>query len=186
MIGRYQPFHTGHLNLVNQVMAECEEIIIAIAASQFNFTPSNPFTAGERTYMIHEALVAEKFDMSKVYVIPIINLEDNAIWMGHVKSNVPEFDTIYTGNKFVIELVASGGTIKTRVPVFFHKKTINATNIRNRIVNNKSWEELVPKPIYQIINDIKGVSRIKMLFETQKCNPVSESNDKTNYYPNIR
>jgi nicotinamide-nucleotide adenylyltransferase len=106
--------------------------------------------------------------------------------MGHVKSNVPEFDTIYTGNKFVIELVASGGTIKTRLPDFFHKKTINATNIRNRIANNKSWEELVPKPIYQIINDIKGVSRIKMLFETQKCDPVSESNDDANYYPNVK
>lgn len=186
MIGRYQPFHNGHLELVQQAMSECEEIIIAIAASQFNYTPSNPFTAGERTYMIHEALVAKKIDMNKVYIIPIMNLENNAIWLGHVKSNVPEFDTIYTGNKFVKELAEQGGAIKIRIPVFLHKKTLNATNIRSRIVNDKSWKNLVPESIYQIINDIMGVSRIKMLFETQKSNKVSESQYKTNYYPNIR
>ena len=75
MIGRFQPFHNGHLNLANQILNECDELIMAVGSSQFNFTFSNPFTAGERIYFIHNSLVESKIDLSKVYILPILNLE---------------------------------------------------------------------------------------------------------------
>ena len=34
MIGRFQPFHLGHLELVRQILDENEEIIILIGSSQ--------------------------------------------------------------------------------------------------------------------------------------------------------
>lgn len=75
MIGRFQPFHNGHLNLVHQILSECDELIIAVGSSQFNFTFSNPFTAGERIYFIHNSLVESKIDLSRVYILPILNLK---------------------------------------------------------------------------------------------------------------
>ena len=30
MMGRFQPFHLGHLELVKQILNECDEIIIAL------------------------------------------------------------------------------------------------------------------------------------------------------------
>ncbi|HVD07462.1 MAG TPA: adenylyltransferase/cytidyltransferase family protein, partial [Nitrososphaeraceae archaeon] len=83
MIGRFQPFHRGHLYLVQQILSECNELVIAIGSSQFNYTFSNPFTAGERIHMIHEALVEENVSLDKVYIIPIPNSENNSIWLQH-------------------------------------------------------------------------------------------------------
>jgi nicotinamide-nucleotide adenylyltransferase len=48
MMGRFQPFHFGHLDLVRQILKECDEVIIAITSSQFNYLDKDPFTAGER------------------------------------------------------------------------------------------------------------------------------------------
>ena len=47
-MGRYQPFHLGHLDLAKQILEECDEVIIAITSSQFNYLQKDPFTAGER------------------------------------------------------------------------------------------------------------------------------------------
>jgi len=32
MMGRFQPFHLGHLDLVRQILKECDEVVIAILA----------------------------------------------------------------------------------------------------------------------------------------------------------
>ena len=68
MVGRFQPFHNGHLNLAYQILDDCEEMIIAIGSAQFNYTFTNPFTAGERIYIVHESLVEAKM-ISKGYTL---------------------------------------------------------------------------------------------------------------------
>jgi nicotinamide-nucleotide adenylyltransferase len=169
MIGRFQPFHNGHLKLAHQILNECEELIIAVGSSQFNFTFSNPFTAGERIYFIHGSLVESKVDLSRVYVLPILNLENNAIWIQHLKSMLPKFDSVYSGNKFVMELLShSSDGFGIQSPVFHNQNKCNGTNIRMNIVLNKEWRDLVPKAVYENILSLKGVHRIKVLFETQK------------------
>lgn len=169
MIGRFQPFHNGHLKLAHQILNECNELIIAVGSSQFNFTFSNPFTAGERIYFIHNSLVESKIDLCKVYILPILNLENNAIWIQHLKSMLPRFDSIYSGNKFVQELLAyATETFRIHYPVFHNKSECNGTNIRMNIVMNKRWRNLVPNSVYKTILELEGVQRIKVLFETQK------------------
>ena len=37
IIGRFQRFHKGHLELVKGILKECDELIIAMASAQFNF-----------------------------------------------------------------------------------------------------------------------------------------------------
>lgn len=182
MIGRFQPFHNGHLNLVHQILSECDELIIAVGSSQFNFTFSNPFTAGERIYFIHNSLVESKIDLSRVYILPILNLENNAIWVQHLKCMLPKFDSIYSGNKFVQELLShSSETFGIHAPVFHNKNECNGTNIRMNIVMNKEWRNFVPNAVYKIISDLDGVKRIKILFETQK-----DGTEEIKQYPDVK
>jgi len=182
MIGRFQPFHNGHLNLAHQILNECDELIIAVGSSQFNFTFSNPFTAGERIFFIHNSLVESKIDLNKVYIVPILNLENNALWVQHLKSMLPRFDSIYSGNKFVHELLSHGSeTFKIHVPVFHNKSDCNGTNIRMNIVMNKKWKDFVPGAVYKIILELDGVRRIKILFETQK-----DGTGETRHYPDVK
>src|SRR3970040_1541422 len=47
-IGRFQPFHLGHLSMAKRILAEVDELVIGIGSAQYSHTPENPFTAGER------------------------------------------------------------------------------------------------------------------------------------------
>jgi nicotinamide-nucleotide adenylyltransferase len=182
MVGRFQPFHNGHLNLADQILVDCEELIIAIGSSQFNYTFTNPFTAGERIYFIHDSLAEAKIDLKRVYIVPILNLENNAIWVQHLRSMLPKFDTIYSGNKFVLELLSrSSETFDVRTPKFYDEINCNGTNIRMNIVMDKEWKDYVPSAVYRIISELDGTHRIKVLIESQR-----DGADEIKQYPDIK
>ena len=185
MIGRFQPFHRGHLYLVQQILSECNELVIAIGSSQFNYTFSNPFTAGERIHMIHEALVEENVSLDKVYIIPIPNSENNSIWLQHLKSMVPKFNVLYTGNAFVKGLVIGDENVQIKNPDFLEEGKYNGTHIRTCIVSNKNWKKLVPNSVYRKINRMDGISRVRMLYETQGISELRSEIDVRDY-PNIK
>jgi nicotinamide-nucleotide adenylyltransferase len=181
MVGRFQPFHNGHLHLARQILKDCDELIIAIGSAQFNYIYKDPFTAGERVLMIHAALVSEPsdIDLRKCYIIPIVNDENNARWFGHIKSMVPSFHLLYTGNEFVASLAARDVEIKK--PSFLKKEEYNGTNIRKQMAaasssqqqnsdqqkqqkqKQQNWKDLVPNAVSRIIEEIDGVKRIEIL-----------------------
>ena len=185
MIGRFQPFHRGHLYLVQQILSECNELVIAIGSSQFNYTFSNPFTAGERIQMIHEALIKENVSLDKVYIIPIPNSENNSIWLQHLKSMVPKFYVLYTGNAFVKGLVIDDENVQIKNPDFLDEVNYNGTHIRMCIVSDKNWKKLVPNSVYRMLKHMNGISRVRMLYETQGISELRSEMD-VGHYPNIK
>jgi nicotinamide-nucleotide adenylyltransferase len=166
MVGRFQPFHKGHLSLVKQILEDCDELIIAIGSAQYNYIFQDPFTAGERMLMIHKALSEARIDLKKCYIVPIINDENNARWLAHLRSMVPPFDILFSGNEFVRALV--GEDVKVKKPEFVMKKYYNGTYIRKTISEKDNWKKLVPNGVAEIIEEIGGVARIKMLLHSYK------------------
>lgn len=51
-IGRFQPFHVGHVDVVKAALKLAERVIIVMGSADQPRTPKNPFTAGERSAMI--------------------------------------------------------------------------------------------------------------------------------------
>ncbi len=177
IIGRFQPFHLGHLYLVKNVLEECHELIVAIGSAQFNYLYTDPFTAGERVLMIHTALLDSGIAAGRFYIIPIINDENNSTWYAHLKSLVPEFHVLYTGNEFVKCLVKSVVDIQT--PNFERKRTFNGTKIRNLISRELPWRHLVPSSVAILMEKMDGINRIRNLSKVK-------SRDKSMVYPNVR
>lgn len=165
MIGRFQPFHLGHLKGIQQIMKEVEELIILIGSAQYSHSFANPFTAGERVMMVHDALVEYKIDLSRCYIIPLMDTNDNRIWVAHLISCVPQFDIAYTHNPLVMRLL-SESNIQVKSHEFFKREIYNATEIRNKMLNNENWEEFVPKSVVIIIKKISGVERIQQIGDT--------------------
>jgi len=89
--GRFQPFHLGHLGVVKYVLEKVDEIVIVVGSSQESHTYQNPFTAGERIFMIKESLREEGISMDRVYIIPIPDVLMNSVWVYHVGCIVPLF-----------------------------------------------------------------------------------------------
>jgi cytidyltransferase-like protein len=54
VIGRFQPFHDGHYALVQTLLDEGKDVVVAIRDTPFN--EDNPYSVFERRQMIHHAL----------------------------------------------------------------------------------------------------------------------------------
>jgi len=164
MLGRFQPFHRGHLALTKQILSECDELLMIIGSAQFNFIDKDPFSAGERMLMIHEALKEAGVDLSRCYIIPVANDENNARWLAYIRSMVPPFDILYSGNDFVKYLARSqDSSIVIEDPMFAEINEYNGTNIRRLMQEGKPWEHLVPPAVAKVIQQVGGIVRINML-----------------------
>ncbi len=166
MMGRFQPFHLGHLELVKQILSECDEVIIALTGSQFNYIQKDPFTAGERIEMIHHSLKDEGIDLSRCYIIGIENQFNVATWASYLKSSLPEFHKVYSGNDYVEMLLKDSG-YEVVPPNFYDREKYNATKIRKMIANGEEWEQFVPKKVAEIVKKINGEKRIKVISKTE-------------------
>lgn len=164
-MGRFQPFHLGHLELVKKILDDCDEVIIAITSSQFNYLEKDPFTAGERIEMIHNSLKDSGIDLSRCFVLGIENQFNIATWASYLQSALPHFDTVYSGNDYVSMLLADS-QIKVIKPDFLEREKYNATRIRSLILSDGNWENYVPKTVSEYIRKINGVNRIKVISES--------------------
>ncbi len=162
MMGRFQPFHLGHLDLVRQILKECDEVVIAITSSQFNYLEKDPFTAGERIEMIHSSIKGADLDLGKCFILAIENQFNIATWASFLKSTLPQFDTVYSGNDYVKMLLADSN-IKVVKPVFLERARYNATKIRSMIVSDDGWEKFVPPAVSKFIKKINGKNRIEII-----------------------
>jgi nicotinamide-nucleotide adenylyltransferase len=174
MIGRFQPFHLGHLELVRQILDENEEIIILIGSSQANYTLKNPFTTGERVWMIRDSLIESKIDLSKVFLVNVTDDENNVKWFSNIKSVSPPFNVLYTGNNFVRTLLKRE-TIIIKKPKLIEGNLLKGSVIRKLILEgNSKWQELVSKSVIKIFKEIDAVERIRDIYQTWMDSPFSE------------
>jgi nicotinamide-nucleotide adenylyltransferase len=165
IIGRFQPPHLGHLEIFKRILREVDELIIGVGSAQESHTLENPFTAGERVLMILRAIGEAKMDLTKVHIIPIPDVNNNAIWVSHVVSLSPPFETAYSGNPLVRRLFKESG-FRTKTPPMIKRKEYLGTGIRERMANDEAWESLVPKAVVEVMMEIKAVERLKDLSKT--------------------
>ena len=104
-----QPVHNGHMEVIKQILNEVDEIIIGIGSAQASHELKDPFTAGERIVMMNQALAEKGIDPSRYYIIPMQDINFNAIWASHVKMLTPPFNIVYSGNPLVKQLFSEEG-----------------------------------------------------------------------------
>ncbi|BAA29550.1 nicotinamide-nucleotide adenylyltransferase [Pyrococcus horikoshii] len=160
-VGRFQPVHKGHIKALEFVFSQVDEVIIGIGSAQASHTLKNPFTTGERMEMLIRALEEAGFD-KRYYLIPLPDINFNAIWVPYVESMVPRFHVVFTGNSLVAQLFKERG-YKVVVQPMFKKDILSATEIRRRMIAGEPWEDLVPKSVVEYIKEIKGVERLRNL-----------------------
>jgi len=163
-IGRFQPFHKGHLYVVKRALEEVSEVIIGIGSTQANYDIDNPFTCGERMEMIRAALEEAGIEHKRYWLIPIPDIHNNIVWVTHVVSLCPKFSIVYGGNPHTLLLFEDMGYEVRRVQLY-KSELYSGTEIRRRIINDEPWEDLVPPAVAEFIRRIDGVRRLKILAE---------------------
>ncbi len=164
-VGRFQPFHLGHLEVVKLILSKVDELIIVVGSAQYSHTKNNPFTVGERIKMIRESLKEAKIDLDRVQITPITDVNVHGIWVHHISLYVGKIDTVFSNDPLTSQLFFEAGFKVDSIP-FFKREVYSATEIRNRILTDHNWRELVPKSVSHIIDSIKGVERMMTLLHT--------------------
>jgi len=157
-IGRFQPFHKGHLKVIKDILKKYDKLIIGIGSSQYKNTKNNPFSSDERADMIKKTLLNEGIKDFKIIKIP--DIHDPPNWVDHVLSIYSEFDILVTNNPFTKKLFQEKDITVESTPIY-NKSEFSGKIIRSNICKDKDWQKLVPKEVYKIIIENKGIERIK-------------------------
>jgi nicotinamide-nucleotide adenylyltransferase len=159
-IGRFQPYHLGHHTVIEQIASEVDEVIICIGSAQRSHELENPFTAGERYLMISKSLRAD--NVFNFYIVPILDVNWNAVWVSHVESLIPAVDVVYTNNPLIARLFKERG-YKVQAPLLFNRGEYSGSEIRRRMLNKENWRSSVPEAVAAVIKEIDGLSRMEDL-----------------------
>jgi nicotinamide-nucleotide adenylyltransferase len=162
-IGRFQPFHKGHLATVKFALGRVDQLVIVVGSAQKSYEPRNPFTAGERIRMIKESLDADgEADARRILIIPVPDIDVHSLWTHQVDMLVPKYDVVFANDMFTLMLFREQG-VKTIEAPLYTRDEMAATEIRKRMIAEENWEDLVPKSVSKVIKEINGIERVKAI-----------------------
>ena len=159
ILGRFQPFHFGHLKLIESIVNDKVLPLICIGSAQYSHTVDNPFTVKERKEMIMAVLQSLNCEY-EIFEIPDINNYD--LYVSHLETFVPIFDQIYSGNPIVQRLFDEAGYKVVKLQMF-NREVWEGSAIRLAMREGGDWESAVPNQIVDIIQHIASTERLKTL-----------------------
>lgn len=159
-IGRFQPVHNGHMSVLEYGITQYDTIIIGIGSSQYGHALENPFTAEERKQMLERSLAAHHITNFQITYVP--DIHNPPQWVAYVCSLVPDFDVVLSNNEFTTRLFTDQGYVVNKTPIY-NRDLYAGKEIRRRMIAGEPWKSLVPTPVYDTIQNLKGVQRLKAL-----------------------
>ena len=160
LIGRFQPFHLGHLDAVLFGLSRVENLFICIGSSNKSNESRNPFSAKERREMIASSIEPSMTDRIKIFDIPDVG--DHEKWTFEIDKTVPKYDVVFTNDEFTKTLFEKRGM--NVIPVVLKdREKFSGTSIRQLIVDGKNWQDLVPYGTKKVLDTIDAKNRLKNL-----------------------
>jgi len=160
LIGRFQPFHLGHLDAVLFGLSRTENLFIGIGSSNKSNESRNPFSAKERREMIISSIEPSMSERIKIFNIPDVG--DHEKWAFEIDKIVPKYDIVFTNDEFTQTLFEKREMDVVPV-VLKDREKFSGTNIRNLITEDKNWRDLVPQGTRNVLDSINAKERLKNL-----------------------
>ncbi len=162
-IGRFQPFHRGHLSVTVDALNEYDKVIVAIGSAEKSRTPENPFTVGERHAMVKASLVELGHTPEQDFVVvPVPDIDDDEKWCKHVASICPKFDVVISGNERVVGLFTKA---KQKVIAPKIKYKISATDVRKAIEQGEDLAKYLHPAVVSFLQKIGAARKLVDIVE---------------------
>ena len=168
-VGRFQPFHNGHLEVIKRIVEDVDELVIVVGSAQYSHRLDNPFTAGERITMIRKALEEAGIHLSKIWIIPVPDVHQHSLWVSQIVGYSPNFGVVYANEPLTSRLFIEAG-FKVKPMPLIKREIYLATEIRKGMIVGEKWEERVPSSVANFIKEIDGDVRLRDLNKTDRLN----------------
>lgn len=160
LIGRFQPFHLGHVHAVRFALSRTGRLWLGIGSSNRPPERSNPFSAAEREEMIESSIPADIRGRIRIYSIPDTN--DHEKWIKSIDSIVPAYDVVFSNDALTRHVYHRHGI--DVLPIPFHSRgDLSGTNVRDRIALGRGWDHLVPGGTRDVLEKIGAKDRLGRL-----------------------
>lgn len=160
LIGRFQPFHFGHLEALRFALSKVDRLWLGIGSSNKPPEKENPFSSDERKEMI--LLSIDESMKNKITIYPIPDLDNHLRWIEKIDTIVPKFDIIFSNDKLTQHLYSKRSITIMSIP-FLNRDRLSGTNIRNLIKSDQKWDDLVPDGTRNFLIGNSAKDRLKNL-----------------------
>ena len=160
LVGRFQPFHLGHLDAVLFGLSRTENLFIGIGSSNKSNEKKNPFSAEERKEMIISSIESSMLGRVKIFEIP--DVDNHEKWTFEIDQIVPKYDIVFTNDEFTKTLFKKR-QINVMSVVLKEREKFSGTNIRQLIIDDKNWQDLVPQGTRKVLDKLNAKKRLKNL-----------------------
>ena len=160
LIGRFQPFHLGHIDGIKFALTKVEKLWLGIGSSNKPPEKNNPFSADERKKMIEFSLPPEIIKKIQIYYIP--DLDNHEKWIENLDSIVPKYDLVFSNDKMTQHLYSKRSITVLPIP-FTKRDVLSGTNVRSKIISDQKWEHLVPEGTKKILEKIDAKDYLESL-----------------------
>lgn len=147
-IGRFQPFHIGHLDAVGRMQTKHGSVKILIGSSNRSRTKDNPLTFNERRAYIRSVLGPETL------ILPLPDDPSDEVWLSKLTRHIRPDDVVYSGNDWVLGLCRRAG-LPCQTITYVHD--ISATRIREMIARgDRMYEKFLantnlPEALFEVL-----------------------------------
>jgi cytidyltransferase-like protein len=153
--GRFQPFHSDHLDMVRHALSLARQVVIGItnpegaprtahpASAHRHLDGANPFTYAQREQLVDAALQADGIPRSRYEIVPF-PLEDPASWPALLAQGTPQLVRVFSDweREKVRRFAAAGYP-----PVVLQgdpARRLAAADLRERLARGETWLKAVP------------------------------------------
>ena len=150
-IGRFQPFHKGHLHCLRFIAREFKKIIIVIGSANKKGTGENPLGAEERKEILEKVIAREKLKGCRIVLLN--DIDEDEKWVEHVKENIPKFDVVFSNNELVKKLFLEKGFAVENIP--FEKRYEYMGKLIRENIKGKdgSWKKPIPEYLIGLLEE---------------------------------
>ena len=160
LIGRFQPFHLGHLEALQFALSKVDKLWLGLGSSNKPIEKNNPFSAEERKQMILSSLNDSMKNKISIYFIP--DLDNHIKWIEKIDTIVPSFEIVFSNDPLTDHLYSKRTTKVISIP-FLKRDQLSGTRIRNLIKSDQKWDDLVPDGTKFLLENLDIQSRLKIL-----------------------
>ena len=160
LIGRFQPFHLGHLEALQFALSNVDKLWIGLGSSNKPIGKSNPFSAEERKKMILSSIDDAMKSKIVIYFIP--DVDNHVKWIEQIDTIVPNFDIVFSNDPLTNHLYSKRTVQVVSIP-FLKRDQLSGTRIRDLIKSDQKWDALVPSGTELILKNLDVANRLKIL-----------------------
>ena len=160
LIGRFQPFHLGHLEALRFALSKVDKLWVGLGSSNLSPQKNNPFSAEQRKEMILSSIDDSMKEKISIYFIP--DLDNHIKWIEKIDTIVPNFDIIFSNDELTNHLYSKRDIQVVTIP-FLNRDRLSGTNIRDLIISDQKWDDLVPKGTKNFLGKTNAKEYLKNL-----------------------